>query len=80
MVALLKPHAQAMIATGLQIVEQDLLLSAPAVDHLLLVIHQQRFHFPDLHAGLNPALNFANAVYFIFVEQAMTAVGTLGFQ
>ena len=80
MVALLKPHTQAMIATVLQITEQNFLLLAPAVGHLLLIIHQQRFHFPHLHAGVNPAFNFANPVYLIFVEQAVAAVGTLGFQ
>ena len=67
-----------MQIVALQIVQQRLLLFAPAVLHIDVIVAEQHFDLTDLHAVINPAFNLPNPVDIGVIKQAVPPVCSLG--
>ncbi len=80
MAALFDPQSQTVVAAVVEIPQQNLLLLPPAVFFSTRAVVKQGFDLTHLNAGINPALNLADTVNFLFVKQAVPSVGAPRFQ
>ena len=74
------PSTQALQVARLQEPQQGFLLFAPEMLRIRVVVAQQGLHFPNLHAVVDPAFDFANAVDIVIIKKAMPTVGPLRFE